>query len=65
MFYGRQENGRSRPVRGRVLFGEIVAAGTVGTRRNTLGCYMVKPHGQLVQVSFTHYWTSTSCLSTS
>ena len=29
-----------------------------------LGCYMVKPHGQLVQVSFTHYCASTPCLST-
>ena len=30
-----------------------------------LGCYMVKPHGQLVQVSCTHYCASTPCLSTS
>ncbi len=29
------------------------------------GCYMVKPHGQLVLVSFMHYCTSTSSLSTS
>ena len=29
-----------------------------------LGCYMVKPHGQLVSVSFIHYWTSTPDLST-
>ena len=27
--------------------------------------YMVKPYGQLVQVSFTHYCASTPCLSTS
>jgi len=26
---------------------------------------MVKPHGQLVSVSFAHYWTSTPDLSTS
>jgi len=26
---------------------------------------MVKPHGQLVHVSYIHYWTSTPCLSTS
>jgi len=26
---------------------------------------MVKPHGQLVHVSFTHYCASTPCLSTS
>lgn len=32
---------------------------------NTFGCYMVKPHGQLVSVSFIHYWTSTPDLSTS
>lgn len=32
---------------------------------NALGCYMVKPHGQLVQVSFTRYRASTPCLSTS
>ena len=31
---------------------------------NTWG-YMVKPHGQLVQVSFTRYRASTPCLSTS
>ena len=31
---------------------------------NTWG-YMVKPYGQLVQVSFTHYCASTPCLSTS
>ena len=30
-----------------------------------LRCYMVKPHGQLVRVSFTHYCASTSRLSTS
>ena len=30
-----------------------------------LGCYMVKPHEQLVLVSFIHYCTSTSSLSTS
>jgi hypothetical protein len=30
-----------------------------------LGCYMVKPHGQLVRVSFTRYRASTSRLSTS
>lgn len=30
-----------------------------------IGCYMVKPHGQLVVVSFTHYCASTSTLSTS
>lgn len=29
-----------------------------------LGCYMIKPHGQLVLVSFMHYCTSTSSLST-
>ena len=29
-----------------------------------IGCYMVKPHGSLVHVSFAHYWTSTPCLST-
>ncbi len=29
-----------------------------------IGCYMVKPHGQLVHVSCTHYWASTPCLST-
>lgn len=29
-----------------------------------LGCYMVKPHGQLVLVSFTHYCASTPNLST-
>ena len=29
-----------------------------------LGCYMVKPHGQLVQVSFTRHRASTPCLST-
>ena len=29
-----------------------------------LGCYMVKPHGQLVPVSFTHYCASTPGLST-
>ena len=30
-----------------------------------IGCYMVKPHEQLVHVSYAHYWTSTPCLSTS
>ena len=29
-----------------------------------IGCYMVKPHGQLVSVSFIHYCTSTPDLST-
>ncbi len=30
----------------------------------TFGRYMVKPHGQLVLVSFTHYCASTPSLST-
>ncbi len=30
-----------------------------------IGCYMVKPHGQLVHVSYTHCCASTPCLSTS
>ncbi len=30
-----------------------------------IGCYKVKPHGQLVHVSYTHYCASTPCLSTS
>ena len=30
-----------------------------------IGCYMVKPHGQLVWVSYTHYCASTPHLSTS
>jgi hypothetical protein len=33
-------------------------------RLKGLGCYMVKPHGQLVLVSFIHCCTSTSSLST-
>ncbi len=32
--------------------------------RKPIGCYMVKPHGQLVSVSFTHYCASTPDLST-
>ena len=36
----------------------------VGTPKR-IGCYMVKPHGQLVYVSYMHYCTSTSYLSTS
>ena len=35
------------------------------TTLNVLECYMVKPHGQLVLVSFTHYCASTPSLSTS
>ena len=34
------------------------------TRSKSLGCYMIKPHDQLVLVSFMHYCTSTSSLST-
>ena len=34
------------------------------TTLKLLGCYMVKPHGQLVLVSFMHYCTSTPSLST-
>lgn len=38
---------------------------TVSDRKgNALGCYMVKPHGQLVRVSCTCYHASTSRLST-
>ena len=33
-------------------------------RQKMLECYMVKPHEQLVRVSFMHYCTSTSRLST-
>lgn len=34
------------------------------TKQKHFGCYMIKPHGQLVLVSFMHYCTSTSSLST-
>ena len=34
------------------------------SKHQLLGCYMVKPHGQLVLVSFTHYCASTPSLST-
>lgn len=44
-----------------IVVGSCVSRGPY----NALGCYMVKPHGQLVQVSFTRYRASTSCLSTS
>ena len=36
-----------------------------GTCRNNLQGYRIKPHGQLVLVSFTHYCASTPSLSTS
>ncbi len=46
----------------------ILGAGMLPSRtrvRKPLGCYMVKPHGQLVLVSCTHYCASTPSLSTS
>ena len=41
----------------------VVSVSTITTLK-LLGCYMVKPHGQLVLVSFMHYCTSTPSLST-
>ncbi len=45
-----------------VVFSSIMLADIEIGR--TLERYMVKPHGQLVLVSFIHYWTSTPSLST-
>ena len=48
----------------RLFRGRSSYASPVATPKR-IGCYMVKPHGQLVHVSFTHYCASTPCLSTS
>ena len=37
----------------------------IGCHTKPLGCCMVKPNEQLVQVSYTHHCASTPCLSTS
>jgi hypothetical protein len=42
----------------------VGSEGCSGMLLGRLGCYMVKPHGPLVRVSCTHYWASTSRLST-
>ena len=68
---GRQEKGWYRTIRRAhravQAFG-LIAKGCDAlllSAPKILGCYMVKPHGQLVQVSFTGYPASTPCLSTS
>ena len=62
---------RTRSPNWRVVVLSIVIAHPVSgehhvahNNKQLLGCYMVKPHGQLVQVSFTHCCASTPCLST-
>jgi hypothetical protein len=55
---------------GQKKFGKSFSAGSAFVESapytpKPLGCYMVKPHGQLVLVSFTHYCASTPSLSTS
>ena len=42
-----------------------IAHSCVSCHTKPFGCCMVKPHGQLVQVSLTPYNASTPCLSTS
>ena len=44
---------------------KLLPAPKGAARRKRIGRYMVKPHGQLVHVSCTHYCASTPCLSTS
>ena len=56
---GRVTTGRGVP--GTVAWSYVV----YGTCRNNLQGYRIKPHGQLVLVSFTHYCASTPSLSTS
>ncbi len=63
--------GRRPRRRGLAESGEVggVCSGSAAfaspTHTQALGCYMVKPHGRLVRVSFIHCWTSTPRLSTS
>jgi hypothetical protein len=49
----------------KALLGILHLPNHIEQHQNKLfGCYMVKPHGQLVLVSFTHYCASTPSLST-
>ena len=66
--YGRQAEGESPRRGGRRGVKQVKGCrkwpgAAACTKR--LGCYMVKPHGPLVRVSFTPYGASTSRLSTS
>ena len=45
-------------------YGSDVDGATELQHVSLLGCYMIKPHGQLVRVSFTHCCASTPRLST-
>ena len=47
------------------LLSQLLSSSLTLTAPKRIGCYMVKPHGQLVIVSFTHYCASTPILSTS
>ena len=47
----------------KLTFGKLINVYTI-VRHKLLEHYMVKPHGQLVLVSFTHYCASTPSLST-
>ncbi len=64
VLYGRQEKRRS-PRRRRHDPISCDRKWRVALSPKALGCYMVKPHGQLVRVSSTRYRASTPRLSTS
>ena len=65
VLYCRQANCCVHCARSGQAFGLIdQALGIVFALPKDLGRYMVKPHGQLVLVSFIHYCTSTPSLST-
>lgn len=66
MLYCRQANCCAHRLRGEQAFGLIDQTLWVSfASPKDFGRYMVKPHGQLVLVSFIHYCTSTPSLSTS
>ena len=71
--YGRQTNSLLSALAGNSNLGNLTSLQSVlkhhssvrGVRKKPLGCCMVKPHGQLVQVSSMPRSTYTPCLSTS
>ena len=63
-YFSKLESQYTLSITSNILYIQVLTNKHLRVSKNTWG-YMVKPYGQLVQVSFTHYCASTPCLSTS
>jgi hypothetical protein len=59
-----KQTGVAGPLSRPTAWKSVLSRQSAVSQPKLIGCYMVKPHGQLVHVSCTPYSASTPCLST-